>query len=74
MSTRRKEPKVVAQFVKGVAATGDDRQDKRRVQLWCNRIEEAALRILDEHGGEPTDMVICTRTYFTKLQNTARSS
>lgn len=63
--------KTIAQFIEPPVPSNDAWQDRRRLQLWCNRIEEAALRILDDHGGEPIGLVLCTREYFDQLQSAA---
>lgn len=60
----------VVRFIEPPAATGDDAQDRHRVRLWCNRIEEAALRLLDENP-EMVPLVLCTREHYDTFRAAA---
>lgn len=63
--------KTVARFVDPPAATGKEPEDRHRIRLWCNRVEEAALRLLDEHA-DGAGLVVLTREYFDELRAAAK--
>lgn len=64
--------KTVARFIDAPVGTGNETGDRHRIRMWVNKIEEAALYLLDE---QPTSsgFVIVAREYFDELRHRAAS-